>query len=135
MIAHRNTIQRRILLEEIRKTRRHITANELYHSVRDRLPHISLGTVYRNLELLYEAGEVRKLGGAGQETKFDGVTETHHHLRCRRCGRIDDVSGSLSLVVEGEIANSSGWHLSGPSIEFEGICPDCQHKITKNDNA
>ena len=125
MIARRNTTQRRILLEEIRSSRRHPTAAELYDAVRDRLPHISLGTVYRNLDLLTEAGEIRRLGGAGQEARFDGVTETHSHLRCRICGRIEDAAEASDVSVQSQIASSSGWLLSGPRVEFEGICPDC----------
>ncbi len=128
MIARRNTTQKRILLEEIRSSRSHRTAAELYDAVRDRLPHISLGTVYRNLELLTETGDVRRLGGAGQESRFDGVTETHYHLRCRICGRIDDVAGSLGVQLNGEVANSSGWLFGEPTVEFEGICPDCRMK-------
>ena len=126
MKARRNTIQRQVLLEEIRKSRRHLTAAELYETVRNRLPRISLGTVYRNLEMLTESGEVARLGRAGQETRFDGVTENHPHFRCRVCGRIDDAEGSFSIEIEGDIAHASGWELGAPSVEFEGVCPACR---------
>jgi Fur family ferric uptake transcriptional regulator len=126
MKTRRNTIQRRVLLEEIRKSRRHLTAAELYETVRDRLPRISLGTVYRNLEILTESGEVSRLGVAGHETRFDGVTERHPHYRCRVCGRIDDAEGTFSVQIEADIAAASGWELGAPSVEFEGVCPACR---------
>ena len=135
MLGRRNTTQRRIILEEIRRSQRHPTAAELYGAVRDRLPHISLGTVYRNLELLTDAGEIRKLGGPGQESRFDGITDTHYHLRCRMCGRIEDAVGSLAMQVHGEIDNRSGWLLSEPRVEFEGICPDCRTQEQPGQNA
>ena len=126
MKARRKTVQRQVLLEEIRRTRQHLTAAELYEAVRDRLPRISLGTVYRNLEILIESGEVSRLGVSGQETRFDGVTEKHPHYRCRVCGRIDDAEGTFSVEILGDMPVAPGWELGAPSVEFEGVCPSCR---------
>ena len=68
----RNTPQRRIILEELCAVTTHPTAGELYGIVRRRLPRVSLGTVYRNLEVLYANGVINKLDYAGAEARFDG---------------------------------------------------------------
>ena len=85
----RNTQQRRIILEELQGVRSHPTAVDLYELVRHRLPKISLGTVYRNLELLSRQGTIRKLDFGGEEARFDGDLMRHEHVRCVRCGRME----------------------------------------------
>lgn len=125
MTNRRSTVQRKIILEELRKSGGHMTAAELYRVVRLRIPRVSLGTVYRNLELLDQGGLVRKMPTAGRENRFDGIIEPHYHLHCQRCGRIENVHGSVSVRLEGDVANATGWHLAGPQIEFAGVCPDC----------
>src|SRR5574340_808335 len=87
----RRTRQREVILEELQKVKSHPTAVGLHDLVRRRLPKISLGTVYRNLELLAKAGVIRKLETAGAEARFDGNAGQHHHIRCVGCGRVDDV--------------------------------------------
>ena len=88
---HRNTRQRTVLLEELRKLRFHPTAAELYEVVRARIPSISLGTVYRNLEFLARSGVVQRLRTSGRGARFDGNPRKHYHVRCIYCERIDDV--------------------------------------------
>ncbi|MDR2745258.1 MAG: transcriptional repressor, partial [Desulfovibrio sp.] len=75
------TRQRSVILEELRKVDTHPTADELYTIVRVRLPHISLGTVYRNLEYLVAAGEIARLESAGTSMRFDGDVSGHQHVR------------------------------------------------------
>ena len=82
MSKTRMTNQRRIILEELRKVDTHPTVDELYTIVKARMPHISLGTVYRNLDLLAEMGEVLKMDSAGNMRRFDGRVEPHRHVRC-----------------------------------------------------
>jgi len=79
----RITRQRRVILEELQRTKSHPTADELYRKVRRRLPRISLGTVYRNLELLSRSGLIRKLEIGGGKMRFDGIVEPHYHIHCR----------------------------------------------------
>jgi len=126
MGSRRNTTQRKVILEELRCSHRHVTASELYRVVRQRIPNISLGTIYRNLDLLHQDGLISKLETAGRETRFDGDLSSHYHLRCRRCGRIEDISDPVSVRVEGRITSVTGWDIGGPQIEFSGSCPDCR---------
>ncbi len=97
--------------------------------VRTRLPRISLGTVYRNLELLTEMGAIQRLEVGGPESRFDGNADHHHHVRCILCGRLDDLCGvpdGLSDLPAGDgLANTSGYEILGFQLVFSGICPEC----------
>ncbi len=121
-----NTNQRRIILEELRKLKTHPTADELYSIVRERLPQISLGTVYRNLELLSEAGEILKLELSGKQKRFDGDIRHHHHFRCKDCGKVMDVDSSKTVEVDKALDKvSREMKCQGYRLEFIGSCKDC----------
>jgi Fur family ferric uptake transcriptional regulator len=122
----RNTRQREVILDELRKSDHHPTAAELYERARRRLPRISLGTVYRNLELLTRERSVRKLKGAGREARFDGNLERHGHVRCLHCGRLEDVPGLDGLPAEEDFARTRGYLVMDYRLELIGVCPDCQ---------
>lgn len=123
----RMTPQRKILLEELRKLRTHPTADELYEVVRRRLPHISLGTVYRNLEILSRTGIIRKIELGGTQKRFDGDLEIHQHIRCTECGRIEDLPGNDSVTqCDMELIEQTGYEVIERRVEFIGICPDCR---------
>jgi len=123
--AHRNTRQRALILEELRSCKSHPTASQLYGEVRKKLPHISLGTVYRNLETLCEQGEIKKIATCGTEARYDGFTEDHFHIRCERCGRLDDIPDICNKPVSDEITSLNGYRVLGYRMELTGICPDC----------
>lgn len=128
----RITKQRRIILEELRRIDFHPTADELYELVRKRLPHLSLGTVYRNLELLSRLGEIKKIESCGLQMRFDGDMENHHHIRCVCCDRIDDLPFSPRITeCDKEIFKKSGYRIMEKRIEFFGVCPDCRRKGEK----
>ena len=124
----RNTRQRAVILEELRKTRTHPTADELYRRVRRRLPRISLGTVYRNLELLSERGVIRKLELGGSQRRYDGDTEHHCHVRCVACGRVDDIDCRSPGRIAEAFTDKSGYKILGHRFELFGLCPACQGK-------
>jgi Fur family ferric uptake transcriptional regulator len=122
----RNTRQREIVLDELMKAKDHPTAAMLYERVRAQLPRISLGTVYRNLERLTRAGEIRRLDLAGAETRFDADTSRHYHVRCTECGRLDDVHEITGDLVGERFAELGGYRITGYQLEFRGICPTCR---------
>ncbi len=125
---HRNTRQRRIILEELQRLRSHPTATALYELVRGRLPKISLGTVYRNLELLSRQGAIRKLEFGGEEARFDGDLTRHEHVRCVRCGRMDDIHRPPLDLPVGQADDCSGYQILSYRIQYAGVCPACQHQ-------
>jgi Fur family ferric uptake transcriptional regulator len=122
----RNTLQKRVILEEIKRMRNHPTAAELYEVVRRRVPRISLGTVYRNLEQLTQSGVIRKLSFSSAEARFDGDTERHYHVRCICCGRVDDVHDLPPGFAQGRASELSGYKIVGVRLEFVGICAECR---------
>lgn len=126
----RMTTQRRVILEELMKLKSHPTAGELCQIVRHRLPRISLGTVYRNLEILSREGIIQKLDVGGVEMRFDGDTSNHYHVRCLGCGRVDDADMQLIPDIESAINAQSDFDILGHRLEFVGYCPECQKSNT-----
>ena len=120
----RLTRQRKVILEALRSVKTHPTADEVYDMVRQELPRISLGTVYRNLEVLSEMGLIQKLEMAGLQKRFDGNPEPHYHIRCLNCGCVRDVDVEMKLDMMKK--NMSGFLVQGYRLEFVGVCPDCQ---------
>lgn len=122
---YRMTRQRQIILEELRKVATHPSADEVYETVRKRLPRISLGTVYRNLEILSELGEIQKLELGGDLKRFDRKPNKHYHIRCMNCGRVDDAPIAPLNQVEDELYGATVYTIIGHRLEFEGLCPQC----------
>jgi Fur family ferric uptake transcriptional regulator len=114
-----------VVLEELKKLCSHPTAGELFEIARARLPKISLGTVYRNLELLAETGVIQKVAISGSDARFDANPERHHHVRCVRCGRVDDIHDLPPDFVKREVKSPSGYDIIGLRLEFIGVCPEC----------
>lgn len=126
--TRRMTRQRQVILEELRKVTSHPTADQLHQMVRHKLPGISIATVYRNLELLADEGQVLKLDVSGNQRRFDGTPMRHYHIRCSICGRVDDVHMEVMAAVESRAADSSGYQVMSHTLEFTGICPQCAAK-------
>ena len=122
----RETKQRVVILDELRRTKKHPTADELYRRVRRRLPRVSLGTVYRNLELLSERGVIQKLDMGGGQRRFDADTGPHYHVRCITCNRVDDIHGAPPPRLEKAFKDDTGYEIIGHRIELIGLCPRCQ---------
>jgi len=122
----RMTPQRRVILEEIEKAKSHPAADEVYELVRRRMPKISLGTVYRNLEILTECGLVRKVDLGDGHWRFDGNVENHYHVRCTCCGRITDLYADPVCDLEDWIGKQTGYEILGHRLDFFGLCPVCR---------
>ena len=122
----RNTQQRQVILDELRKLKSHPTAAGLYEIVRRKMPKISLGTVYRNLELLNHLGIIQKLEFGSSEARYDGNIVNHDHLRCVSCGRVDDAPDSPLVFEGGGNKDCGGYKVLGHRLEFFGYCPQCR---------
>jgi Fur family ferric uptake transcriptional regulator len=121
----RLTRQRKVILEELRKVDTHPSADELYEMVRKRLPRISLGTVYRNLEILSESGEIQKLELGCTLKRFDGIAANHYHIRCIHCDRVVDAPADIYVTVSHDLKNATDFEITGHRLELIGICPAC----------
>ncbi len=128
----RMTRQRFVILDVLRKLKTHPTADEVYALVRTQIPRISLGTVYRNLDLLAESGEIIKIESAGSQKRFDGDIEAHQHVRCAACGRIGDVMPPIPLPLSA-MPKVNGFQVQNARVEFDGICHDCEISADRGD--
>lgn len=127
----RMTTQRKVILEELRRLDTHPSADEIYEAVRLRLPRISLGTVYRNLDVLSEMGAIQRLELSGALKRFDWDTNKHYHIRCIRCNRVDDAPVAPLNQLEDELYESTVFQIVGHNLEFIGLCPKCSRKASE----
>ncbi len=122
------TKQRQVILEELRKVKTHPTADDMYQMLRKKMPKISLGTVYRNLEILSEANIIQKLDVGGTQKRFDGDTSIHSHVRCVDCGRVGDIDIKPNYNIEAEARKVTDFEIYRHRLEFTGLCPECHEK-------
>jgi Fur family ferric uptake transcriptional regulator len=121
----RMTPQRRVILELLRRNDIHPSADTLYEMVRKELPHISLGTVYRNLEILTALGKIQTLELSGSQKRYDAVTQKHYHIRCVVCDRVDNAPIAPLSSLENELYGATVFTIIGHRLEFTGLCPEC----------
>ncbi len=118
----KQTKQRKVILEELRKLYSHPTAEELYNIVKLKLPELGLCTIYRNLEKFNEIGLIEKING--KVDRYDGNIQTHNHIKCTVCGKIEDLD--FDVPINTEIITKLGYKLSNYKVEINGICKKCQ---------
>jgi Fe2+ or Zn2+ uptake regulation protein len=131
---HRQTKQRQAILDAIEHHGGHLTADEIYQLVKRRHPRLSLGTVYRNLHLLARQGLLRELDLGLAVTYFEATKDPHFHLICRVCGKIEDailpIKRGLAAIIR-RAANTDGFLIEQPRLDFIGLCPVCLAQQTK----
>jgi Fe2+ or Zn2+ uptake regulation protein len=131
----RNSRQRDVILEVVRSTMDHPTADWVYRQARRQLSRISLGTVYRNLKRLAADGLIREVHtGDGPQARFDGNTGRHYHIRCVGCGRVHDLPVSVDSRLEEEAGRAMNYRILGHHVEVQGVCPSCQAGAGSIDN-
>ncbi|MEE1240079.1 MAG: transcriptional repressor [Acutalibacteraceae bacterium] len=118
--------QREAILNVLYSTDTHPTANWVYDRVRETIPNISLGTVYRNLASLSEAGEILSLQVGDGYEHFDGNNSLHAHFCCRRCSRIIDIM--LENDYLSEVAQKNGFTPDSSVYIVRGVCCECNSK-------
>jgi Fe2+ or Zn2+ uptake regulation protein len=124
--SRRLTPQRRAVLEAVERAPIHPDACWVYDQVRRRLPNISLGTVYRSLAVLENAGLIQELPQAGGPTRYDANVEAHQHVVCSQCGRVADVEVGDLKELRQLVARSAGFaEVVGERLEFYGRCSAC----------
>lgn len=118
--------QREAILQVLRSTDTHPTANWIYNKVREQIPSISLGTVYRNLSALAATGEILAIDVGDGFEHYDGDISPHLHLNCRCCGNIQDLV--LESDVFGQLASEHGFSPETSIYVIYGICKKCKNK-------
>jgi Fe2+ or Zn2+ uptake regulation protein len=123
--GQRVTPQRLVIHRALRELRGHATADELLDAVEDKLPNVSLPTVYSTLELFEQLGVVRRLGVRQGAVLYDPRPDPHDHLVCDRCGRIEDLDAGVELAGALRRARRRGFEASRAEVRISGICSDC----------
>ena len=126
----RMTKQKRVIMDILRNTKSHPTAEWIYQEARKVMPNISLGTVYRNLQVLRENGLISELRYGKSFSRFDGNPELHYHFVCEKCHCVSDVEDAFTQMIAEKIAESANKYqkglISSYRLEFYGICKNCQ---------
>ncbi len=122
----RVTAQRLAVAEAVMGTHEHLTAQEIYQRVRERFPHITIGTIYNTLEVLTTTGIVQPLPFP-RGTRYDTNVEPHINLVCIRCGHIEDFEdegGDLQRLAQ-EASQRLGFRTISQHMDIYGFCPRC----------
>lgn len=125
-ILRRTTRQRKLILEELRKVKTHPTADSLFRAARRRLPSVSFGTVYRNLNLLKDEGQILELTCGKYSCRYDGDTKNHYHFFCLKCKKVFDLDEPILKDLDKKVSRKSGMNIKYHRIDFYGYCKDCK---------
>lgn len=127
--AKRYSAKREAILQVIRETDTHPTAEWVFQQLKPQFPDLSLGTVYRNLAAFRQDGTLHSVGVVNGQERFDAETSPHTHFICSCCGRVCDM---FDLVVPEELvaapSQNDGVRVDHYQLTFQGICKDCLQK-------
>ena len=105
----------------------HPTADTIYINVRKEFPNISLGTIYRNLTLLSDLGEIVKITTDGAD-RFDAHVEPHSHFICRKCHQVLDIHMENEDFINSEAQKEFSGQIEGHTVQYFGLCKNCLEK-------
>lgn len=122
--------KRDAILQCLRSTKTHPTADWVFQELKKDFPETSLGTVYRNLSQCKQRGEIRSIGFVNGFERFDACTEPHDHLICRACGRVEDIAGlTLPEDLDQTAAACTGAEIEEHTLVFYGRCTACRRMV------
>lgn len=124
--GHRFTAQRAAVYRVVGQSRSHPTADEIFTQVRNRIPDISLATVYKALEAFVSCDLVEKLTTGEGPARYDGRTDRHHHVRCVSCGSVSDVEGPDMAGKLEALGSETDFEVVDYRLELLGRCPGCR---------
>lgn len=127
----RNSIQRNLILQEL-SILCHATADQIYINVRNKIPKISLGTVYRNLEFLCKAKIIQRIHSYSKEKRYDINPMPHYHIHCVYCNRLQDIEKEELKKYSIPLPQVTNFQITGYSLEFLGICNHCYDNQSEN---
>lgn len=127
-MATKYSRQREMILQNLCSRTDHPTADELYLDLKEELPSLSLGTLYRNLALLSDNGTILKFH-CGTCDRFDGNNGLHYHLICEQCGRLYDLDHAPLTELDGLFSDSFGGEIHSHLLVFYGICENCKNTV------
>lgn len=128
MRTTRYSKQREAILLELQQRYDHPTADQIYYTLKNKYPELSLGTVYRNLGFLADHGDILKLDFGDGTFHYDGNITQHVHFICKECGHIQDIA--IDSSIYDNIQNTIDGEISKINIVVEGKCSHCAREKT-----
>ncbi|CEP50825.1 ferric-uptake regulator [[Clostridium] sordellii] len=120
--------QRELILNAVRDTTVHPTADYIYDYLKKDNPNLSLGTVYRNLSQLVNHGFIQKVSIPGFPDRFDGNISEHNHMICEICGNIQDIQCDTLRNIPSVISDELDLEITSCNVILQGICKNCKNK-------
>lgn len=122
------TPQRLAIYNVLVNTKEHPSAEMIFNELQPVYPTMSLATVYKTVEILRELGMVQMLNVGEDSFRYDAIVETHPHICCMGCGRVDDLEGIDSVEFVKSVKARTPYKITGQQFYFYGYCPECQKK-------
>ena len=122
----RNTVQRQIVLDAVKKLNTHPTIEEVYAFIHSEHPSISKSTVYRNLRHLEDGGNLRHISMLDGPSRYDATCKPHYHFRCRCCETIFDVQIAYMDGINDSVQRLHGFDVGEHDVVFSGFCTTCK---------
>ncbi len=123
---HKRSRQREAIIKALTLTKSHPSADWIYERVKQEIPNIGVATVYRNLRILKESGDIVELCLPDETARFDGKTSKHYHFRCTRCGNIVDLDEPVDGEIDARVSSKTGFKITHHHLLFCGLCQECQ---------
>lgn len=121
----RHSHQRESIYRYLLATKEHPSAEMIFTALREEIPGLSLGTVYRNLKLLEDLGKVRRVASLNNTERYDAICGDHVHFLCTGCGRVSDVMGADADALRKTISLQPGCRIAKFDLTLTGLCPKC----------
>lgn len=125
---YKRSKQREKILSILRSTDCHPTAGWVYDQLKTDFPNLSMGTVYRNINILLDQNLIRKIEAGSSFDRYDATTETHYHFFCRECGCVDDLPLEVTGDLESKVRKLTDYEIDEHRLDFYGKCPRCKNK-------
>ena len=124
----RNSSSRSAILAEFLKAEKHLTSDELYKIISNKIPTIGIATVYRSLHLFCECGIARELKMEDGISRYEPILghEHHDHLVCTKCGKFIEIIDSELEEIQSKIADRYRFNIQNHKMELYGLCSDCK---------
>jgi Fur family transcriptional regulator, peroxide stress response regulator len=123
--GHRVTAPRLLVHRHVRRSTGHLTPEQVHGALAPGMPSLSPATIYATLDLLDELGFVRRLSTPGGTAVYDPRTDAHHHMICRRCGRMEDIVAPVDAAAAEAAAAAAGFTVDHRELQLSGLCAAC----------
>ncbi len=122
---YKRSRQRERILNLLRNTDTHPTASWIYDEIKKDFTNLSMGTVYRNINILLDQNLIQKIEAGSSFDRFDANVSTHYHFICRECGNIDDLQMDVLEDLNTELNGLTNYQAERHRLDFYGLCPSC----------